>query len=268
MPIFDRIFRRGCVVLVVAVAAAGPVFALDGKPVEDHRSPLQAFREGAMALRSGNNKEAVSSLQYAADQGHLASAWKLGRMYADGDGVAQNDLKAFELFRKITSERADDSPNAPDARYVSNAFVALGNYWLEGIPGTYVKPNPRRAFDLYQYSATYFGDPEGQYRLGRLYLDGTGAERGPRQAARWLGLAVNKHHHRAQAALGHMLFVGRDLKRQAAYGLMLLTLAKEAASDDETWINTMYEEAMNLASDEERSVALKMVENWLKTANR
>ncbi len=57
-----------------------------------------------------------------------------------------------------------------------------------------------------------------------------------------------------------MLFVGRDLKRQAAYGLMLLTLAKEAASDDETWINTMYEEAMNLASDEERSVALKMVE--------
>ncbi len=134
MPIFDRIFRRGCVVLVVAVAAAGPVFALDGKPVEDHRSPLQAFREGAMALRSGNNKEAVSSLQYAADQGHLASAWKLGRMYADGDGVAQNDLKAFELFRKITSERADDSPNAPDARYVSNAFVALGNYGWKAFP--------------------------------------------------------------------------------------------------------------------------------------
>jgi len=266
MQISERII---CACLVAAgVSLAVQAHAFDGKPSTDTRSPIEAFREGAAALKTGNGTEAVRSLQYAADQGHLASAWKLGRMYADGQGVRQNELKAFEMFRKITAERTDETPGSPSSGYVANAFVSLANYFVEGIPGTYVKADPARAFELYQFAASYFGDPEGQYRLARLYLDGVGTERDPKQAARWLSLAVNKGHYRSQAVLGHMLFTGRELPRRAPYGLMLLTLAKDAAvSEDEGWISAMYQEAITIASDSEREKALALMENWLKSAS-
>ncbi|MEI8147241.1 MAG: tetratricopeptide repeat protein [Alphaproteobacteria bacterium] len=258
----------GVVTAAVLTAVASPAMAFDGRPTNDMRSPLQAFRDGARALRDGRPQEAVSALQFAADQGHVASAWKLGRMYMDGDGVARSDLRAFDAFRKITAERAEESPSSPDARFVASAFVATGTYWLEGIPNTHVRPNPARAFELYHYAASYFGDADGQYRLGRMFLDGVGTTRDPRQAARWLSLATQKSHHKAQAVLGHMLFVGADLPRQAPRGLMLLTLAKEASTDDEAWITELYDDAMRAASDDERGVALRMVETWLGTQRR
>jgi Sel1 repeat len=71
--------------------------------------------------------------------------------------------------------------------------VALGNYYLEGIPDTAVKPDVERARE-------YFGDPCAQYRL-RMYLDGTGGLKEPKQAARWLTLAARKGQYQAQAVL-------------------------------------------------------------------
>ena len=42
--------------------------------------------------------------------------WKLGRMYAVGDGVERSDVKAFEYFSSIADDHADDNPSGPDAR--------------------------------------------------------------------------------------------------------------------------------------------------------
>lgn len=260
-------------VLAAAVLAAGTLSverasAFDGRPAGDARSALDAFRAYGRALRDGRTAEAVTALQYAASGGHAASAWRLGRMYMEGEGVAQSDLKAFETFRRITVDRRDEGPNSPDARFISSAFVAMANYLVEGIPNTYVRPDPPKAVELYFYAASTFGDPDGQFRLGRMMLEGKGTPRDPRQAARWLQLAAQKSHHQAQAVLGHMLFTGRDVPRAAPRGLMLLTLAREAASENEAWIAEMYEDAMRAASDDERGVALRMVENWIKTARR
>ena len=48
----------------------------------------------------------------------------------------QNDLKAFQYFRRIADSHADDNPDTPQSRFVANAFVALGHYYLDGIPRT------------------------------------------------------------------------------------------------------------------------------------
>jgi hypothetical protein len=84
----------------------------------------------------------LNSLQYAAEGGHPVAQWKLGRMYADGDGVIQDDLRAFEYFSRIANAHAEDSPSAPQATIVANAFVALGRYYLNGIPNSKIKPIP------------------------------------------------------------------------------------------------------------------------------
>ncbi len=111
--------------------AAAPALALDGSKTDGMgpppMSPMEAFRSGANWLKAGETVKAVNSLEYAAEKGHALAQWKLGRMYAEGDGVAQNDLKAFGYFRRIADSHAEDNPDTPQARFVANAFVALGH---------------------------------------------------------------------------------------------------------------------------------------------
>ena len=129
---------------------------------------MEAFRSGAHWLKLGEKHKAVVSLEYAAENGHPLAQWKLGRMYQEGDGVTQNDLKAFEYYRRIADSHADDNPDTPQARFVANAFVALGHYYLDGIPKTAVKRDPDRAREMFSYAASYFRDPDAQYYLARL----------------------------------------------------------------------------------------------------
>jgi TPR repeat protein len=156
--------------------------------------------------------------------------WKLGRMYADGDGVIQDDLRAFEYFSRIANAHAEDSPSAPQATIVANAFVALGRYYLNGIPNSKIKPDSDRAREMFSYAASYFGNADAQYDLARLYLKTPDASRDDfRYGARWLGLAAQKGQHQAQAMLGQMLFNGDRLPPQRARGLMWLTLGRDCA---------------------------------------
>jgi len=262
----------------MAVAAGlmvAPALALDGSKSGDKISaatpvtPREAFRSGAHWLKAGEKAKAVHSLEYAAEKGHALAQWKLGRMYAEGDGVTQNDLKAFEYFRRIADSHADDNPNTPQARFVANAFVALGHYYLGGIPNTQIKRDPVRAREMFGYAASYFRDPDAQYYLARLYLDGVGAPHDPRTAARWFVLSAQKGQCRAQAMIGAMLFQGDHVQRQAARGLMWLTLAKDNVRDasvaDQAWINRLYDSAFRQASEDERALALVYLKHWLQT---
>ena len=176
-------------------------------------------------------------------------------MYADGDGVIQDDLRAFEYFSRIANAHAEDSPSAPQATIVANAFVALGRYYLNGIPNSKIKPDTDRAREMFSYAASYFGNADAQYDLARLYLKTPDASRDDfRYGARWLGLAAQKGQHQAQAMLGQMLFTGDRLPRQAARGLMWLTLARDNAAPDESWIRESYNRAFTKASDEDRAI--------------
>jgi uncharacterized protein len=117
---------------------------------------------------------------------------------------------------------------------------------------------------LRRASATFF-EPDAQYDLARLYLRDAGSSRDDfRLGARWLDLAAQKGQHQAQAMLGQMLFNGDRMPPQRARGLMWLTLARDGASSQETWIADLYAAALKQATDEERAGALAFLERWLK----
>jgi len=226
-------------------------------------TPVEAFRSGTQALRAGDAKTGLSALEYAAEKGHPVAQWKLGRMYADGDQVQRDDLRAFQYFREIVDGHADDSLGTPQARFVANAYVALGTYYLAGIPNTAVKAEPDRARDIFSYAASYFGDADAQYQLGRMLLEGQGGTRDVWQAARWLKLSADKGQYQAQALLGATLFKGQVMPRQAARGLMYLTIARDSAPQ-EKWVVDLHAAAFQQASDGERALALTYLEAWLK----
>jgi uncharacterized protein len=227
-------------------------------------SPVDAFRWGAQALHFGNIASGVRALEFAAANGHPVAQWKLGRMYADGDGVKQDELRAFGYFREVANVHAEDTPGTGMAYIVANSFVSLGTYFLNGIPNSQVTADPARAREMFYYAATYFGDRDAQYQLARLYLDGTGVQRDPKFAARWLNLAADKGQHQAQALLGDMLFKGNDVPRRAALGLMWLTMARDSAASGDDWIVQMHDAAAKVATDDERAQALALLERRLK----
>jgi TPR repeat protein len=258
-----------------ALPGTGPSPAALAPPDADLRAPpaggqlnaVDSFRAGAQALRNGDIKAGLASLEYAASRGHVVAQWKLGRMYAEGSQVKRDDYRAFRMFQDIADARADDSVGTAQAPFVANALVSLGVYYAEGIANSPVKADPYRAREMFAYAASYFGDADAQYQLGRMYFDGKGGDRDPRQAARWLTLAANKGQPHAQALLGVMLFKGEGVPRNVARGLMWLTLARDAAPQDKR-IADLHAAASYQASDDQRSLALTLIESWLNSSRQ
>ena len=110
---------------------------------------------------------------------------------------------------------------------------------------------------MFEIAATRFGDADGEYHLARMFIDGAGGlEKDKLRAAKWLGLAAEKGHRGAQALLGHMLFRGDGVPRQAARGLMWLTIASVSAkAPKDAWIRDLQAKDLVAASDNERSAA-------------
>jgi TPR repeat protein len=269
--------RRGCAagsarslaILVVTFGVAGlcPIaaFAFDGDkivnpgkiPVQTFATVQEALRAGVHDLAAGDTQSSVQALTYAADGGEPLAQWKLGRMYARGEGVPRDDVKAYQYFEQLVESYNEDGPDRPDVAAISNAFVSVGVYCLNGIPNSAIKADPERALEMFQYAATNFGDSDAQYNLARMYMDGAaGLARDNMRAARWLALAADKGHHAAQALLGHLLFVGEGVPRQRARGLMWLAIAKngaQGAKDD--WIRELQAKDYAAANDDDREVA-------------
>lgn len=241
----------------------GPAYGFDGSatPATAELTPQDGLRGPAGSAESGEKSKEFTALQYAAGQGHTAAQWKLGRMYADGDGVVQDALRAFDYFSQIANSHADEPPGTAQARIVANAFVALGRYYLTGIPNSTIKPDPARARQMFAYAASYFGNADGQYELGRMYLNSTPSD--VHEAARWFQVAASKGQCRAQVALGDILFRGQAVPRQAARGLMWLTLGRDCAGNDEAWVKPLYDNAFRRASDDERAMALVYLKDWI-----
>jgi TPR repeat protein len=254
----------------VAAPQPGTARVLTNKPVPpasipNAGVPNAAISNSSVSTTALSSTSSLTSLQYAAEGGHPVAQWKLGRMYADGDGVTQDDMRAFEYFSRIANQHAEDSPSAPQAAIVANAFVALGRYYLNGIPNSKVKSDPERAREMFSYAASYFGNADAQYDLARLYLKNAGNSRDDfRYGTRWLGLAAQKGQHQAQAMLGQMLFNGEQMPPQKARGLMWLTLARDSALPDEAWIKESYNRAIAKANDTDRAMALQMLEHWVQ----
>jgi len=262
-----RIFSVLTSAALIAVAfGIEPGDALDGSTSSATAalSPVDAMRSAAEAVQTGEKSRALVSLQYAAEHGHGFALWQLGRMYSLGDGVARDDYRAFEYFQKFADTHADENPAIPRARFVANAFVALGHYYLEGIPNTSVSASPELARRMFAHAASYFGDPEAQYQLASLYLDGNGVERDPKRAVPWLVLAANKGHYKSQALLGRILFNGEHGVRQRASGLMWLTVACDGLGAKDPEISKLHDTAVKQATDDERALALILLKRWVE----
>jgi uncharacterized protein len=280
MPMLTSSRISGVVLFALAACLPGSrIGAFEGEGARVEKAPLQAFatpraalQAGLEGFRSGNATSGIEALKYAAAGGEVLAQWKLAKIYANGDGVPRDDVKAYDYFTQIVAHYDEDDPNRRDRAVVASALVALGTYNLNGIANSAIRPDPQHALQMFQFAATTFGDADAQYNLARMHLDGAGVDKDGREALRWLFLAADKGHLQAQALLGQTLFTGREgVRPQRARGLMWLTLAREAAaaidSKKDQWIIDLYDKAVASANGEDRQDALAYLENHLKRRN-
>ena len=112
-----------------------PALAFDGttsnpseKIPKNFTNPQQALRAGVDDLKAGDADASVAALTYAADGGQDLARWKLGQMYADGQGVQRDDVKAYHYFNELVEDYDEDQPDRRNLSAISNAFVAVGVY--------------------------------------------------------------------------------------------------------------------------------------------
>ena len=77
---------------------------LEKIPLKMFKSAQQALRAGIDDLRAGDAKSSVEALKYAAAGGQSLAQWKLGRMYAQGQGVPHDDFQAYQYFDQLDPE--------------------------------------------------------------------------------------------------------------------------------------------------------------------
>ena len=270
MPIFSANIARvawamkaGLALGIVASAGLlpNPAQAFDpSKVFNGDVSSQKIFRFYFDARKKGQEAEAVSVLEYAANQGNPAAQWKLGRMYETGDGVKRDALAAFNIFKGITERHSRANPNSPDGQFASDAMVALGRYYRKGIPAGNVARDLYQARVMFTTAAMVFRNANAQFELARLNLDQSDGMYDPKLAARMLTLSHHKGHNGAKALLGNMIFEGNHMNANPVKGLVMIGEAKKlAAPVDYDWISELQEEAFALATPEQRKQAVLLL---------
>jgi len=229
----------------------GATFAPMDQSALDATAQFAQSLDGAGAGVSADSL--ISALESAAAAGQPMALWQLGTMYENGEGVTRDPARAFGYFSQIANQHADTPPRGVEADIVAQSFVKVGEYYRQGLPAAGINVDMRRSHALLMHAATYFGDAEAQYLVGRLYLDPQELGVNPLQGARWLSLAARKGHGPAQALLGEMLFNGFEgVPPNPVEGLMWLTMARQrvAGTIDESWVGDKLTSALGVTSPE------------------
>ncbi len=235
-------------------ASCGAVRAFDPNAgVTKESGPFALFKFGFSAYKNGRKDEAVEAYRYAAEKGHTASRWALANMYADGDGVTENDLEAFKIYSEIAENGVE--PGSQDTGYFVNALISLAGYYRRGIPDTPVSADLSQARQLYFQAASTFGVAEAQFQLAKMLLSGDGGSVNVQQAKKWLNRARKKGHAGAMGVFGNVIFQ----EGQTVRGLAYMTAALDQCSPkDRQWLQPMQEQAFSLATESDRRVAINM----------
>ena len=133
------------------------------------------FQKGWNAYTKKDYATALREWEPLAEQGVAGVQSILGNMYANGQGVPQNDKTAVKWW-KLAAEQGD-----ADAQYNLGVLYANG----QGVPQDY-----KTAVKWYRLAAEQ-GDAYAQYNLGLMYYNGEGVKQDNIYAYMWWNIAAS-----------------------------------------------------------------------------
>ena len=173
------------------------------------------FWAGSAYYLRGDFTAALREWRPLAEEGDARAQHYLGIMYANGEGVAQDDRQAAYWFQKSAGQGNSQSQYHLGILYANGA----------GVP----EDDPQ-AVHWFRKSAEQ-GDARAQFNLGVMYEFGEGVPEDDRQAVSWYRQAAEQGYARAQFGLGQMFADGAGTPRDNIRAYAWFNLA--AARGDE-----------------------------------
>jgi TPR repeat protein len=144
-----------------------------------------AFDAGLTAFHAGDLATAAAEWEPLAERGHAPAQFRMGVLYAAGEGVTRDLPKAASYYRQAAEQGHAEAQNAL-------AFVyRVGNG---------VKQSFEESIKWYRLAAEA-GVAEAQFNLGSLYAGGKGTERDFIEGYKWFSLAAAHDVKEARDAL-------------------------------------------------------------------
>jgi len=179
------------------------------------------FEDGVAAYRARVLKSAVRLFLRAAEQGNAEAQYKLGTLFGNGEGVAQDFVKAAKWW-----EKAAQQGNAGAQRGLGFMFYKIKEY--------------KEAASLYQLAAEQ-DDAEAQSNLGTMYSEGTGVVQNHKEASKWWLRAANQGFASAQFNLGRMYYRGEVvLKDNSEAAKWFIKAANQGNAMAQFFLGTIY----------------------------
>jgi hypothetical protein len=166
-------------------AAAEPAIKREIRQAENGNVDAQ-YSLGIRFLKGNgadkNPAKAVEWIRKAAEQDHAGAQYQLAIMYRDGIGVATSESEAIKWLRLASSWGSSNAQRDLDALLRKQLLASKNDF----------AANPE------------LSNPEAQFALGLMYVDGTGVDKDPSTAVEWFLKAARQDHPEAQYRLGEM----------------------------------------------------------------
>ena len=193
-----------------AMFAVGDCYFLGNGVKKDTDTAVEWYHK-ALADGYEPDETDIEHLKSCADDGNAEAQNELGKCYAMGIGVAQDDKEAIRYFRM-----------AADQGLAKSQFN-LGNDYLYGIG---VEQDTEKAAE-YLKAAAEQGLPQAQSQLGYMYENGFGVEADPEKAVEYYQAAADQGDAYAQNNLGNCYFYGRGVEKDIEKAVQYYQLAAE-----------------------------------------
>ena len=177
---------------------------IQGQPVEvpvdaaiTSPAPERSIDDAIAAYDRGDYGVALQEFRNFADQNVAEAQFYIGRMYANGEGVFEDEAEAVRWHR-LAAEQGHASAQAYLGIVYTNDQSETERY-LEGV-------------DWFRLAAEQ-GNTAAQYFLGLIYANGEGVVEDDMEAAHWLRLAAQQGQADAQYGLGLMYLNGEGVPK-------------------------------------------------------
>jgi len=216
-----KLIKEGLVALVLSLGVTAPVSA-------------GPFEDAVAAYDRGDYVAAHRLFRPLADQGDALAQFNLGLMYANGQGVPQNDAEAFGWFRSAADQGLADAQYNLGLMYL-NGKSPLNMFVSDPKSADVVKKiHYASAVEWFRKAADQ-GHALAQYNLGSMYLSGQGVPQDYAEAVKWYRKAADQGFAPAQYNLGLMYDNGQGVPQDyvQAHKWLNLAVSRYPASDKE-----------------------------------
>jgi len=228
-------------------AANGSTNAKKFKSLTDVQYKMAITYKAGEEGKQKNPVQAVAYFQKAADLKHADSQYELACCYMMGQGVKEDDVKAFSWFQKAA---ANGSTNAIKFKTLADVQYEMGlansndqaTVWFKKAADQghaeaqyklalgYLSKDPGEAVSWLMKAANQ-GHADAQYELGCCYMRGKGVAENKRRAINWFEKAVANGANQAQKERAREVVGYKELNQHPEFNSTACTLVKEMQYD-------------------------------------